>query len=1213
MSSLPIKILTTPGKGGHIRYLYHLSDIHIRNQTRHQEYRTVFERLYSSLQEEPKGLIIITGDIVHSKSQISPQLIIETRDFLTNLSKIMPTLFIAGNHDLNLANKQLPDTLSSILHKMNVPNLYYLKESGLYHWGQNICFAVMSVFDYPLIKASNIPGTDRKKIGLLHATLDKSKISLVGGRTHELESEKYKANQLNNYDAVLLGDIHLHQYLDTSKRIAYAGSLIQQNFGERLGGHGYLKWDLDSNNRKNEIVSGLVEIPNDFGYLNLNLVNNNIDTNLQFIQNQIKLPTYLRVKIQIKDSLGRLETAKKIITSLRKNHTLEETIIIPFTPHLINEKASLGEGFESESEEDDKGDTNLETIKMEWQKLDGQQKFLTDYLQNTINLEDKNTSQKTTNKLQLEKNKKILIDRLIDLHSKFHRKNDTCIDYHMYNWNLVSMEFENCFSYAGNNFIDFSKFRGIIGIFGPNFSGKSNLLDILLFGLFDKCSRGDRNDILTQGQNNMLIKITFKIGDHLYQISRSGTKNKTGKNYTVKIDVRFKRSDFDLTGENRHKTNQKIQEYIGSYSDFLLTSLKLQNGGNGGSDLISLKNSERKERLVQLLRLELWDSFHQTANQELRDCKKMITLYEKEIANINSKDLEKKINQIEEEIDRYNSDKKRVSEKFTKYYYQISELKKCYEVVDLELVRLGKNYGYFDIDPDHHQSIEPPPEVSIDDLEEINTHIQQIQGNITTLQSQRKATRFSDLQPKIDELKQKINYIKQELKELGELPEEEHEEGRQMLEGYNDLVLEVRGYKQKIKEIESKSQKLLKLEYDPKCKFCINNVFVIDAKQCQQKYEEFTQKYQLMNEKLTVLEQIKAFFEKADKLKVLEERMQEYLDDFDNHKFNEDIIHKNDILQKDLILAQKKYNHIKKAIRLWNTWLHCQKHLDNKRLDHQIAKLEEKVNKYDQMKNQISEELIHLTSQVKFMTEQKKKWDTAVQELNAYQKQKELLEVYGQAVGKDGIPKFILEKSLPDFERIVNLILENMVDFRIEMEVGDKKWNIYVIYPHKKLNVDLCSGYEKFMVGLATKIGLFHLSQMSKPRFMIIDEGFGNFDRDNLDKLSRVYQFLRNKYKFVLLISHIDQMRFEVNQTLNITLNQDNKIGRVSHVDNREKESKAGEILKFDFIYDKSDHTESPQPITKTNNNTNKSKPKITLKKENPDTKIKNTLSLTLK
>ncbi|HLX53613.1 MAG TPA: hypothetical protein VKR58_06715, partial [Aquella sp.] len=51
-----------------IKYIYHLSDIHIRKNTlRSTEYAKVFKRTYAMISKDldPDSLIVITGDILH--------------------------------------------------------------------------------------------------------------------------------------------------------------------------------------------------------------------------------------------------------------------------------------------------------------------------------------------------------------------------------------------------------------------------------------------------------------------------------------------------------------------------------------------------------------------------------------------------------------------------------------------------------------------------------------------------------------------------------------------------------------------------------------------------------------------------------------------------------------------------------------------------------------------------------------------------------------------------------------------------------------------------------------------------------------------------------------------------------------------------------------------------------------------------------------------
>ena len=57
-----------------IKYIHHISDVHIRNLKRHAEYEQVFERLYEKIkQNREDSIIYIGGDIAHSKTDMSPQ------------------------------------------------------------------------------------------------------------------------------------------------------------------------------------------------------------------------------------------------------------------------------------------------------------------------------------------------------------------------------------------------------------------------------------------------------------------------------------------------------------------------------------------------------------------------------------------------------------------------------------------------------------------------------------------------------------------------------------------------------------------------------------------------------------------------------------------------------------------------------------------------------------------------------------------------------------------------------------------------------------------------------------------------------------------------------------------------------------------------------------------------------------------------------------
>ena len=272
--------------------IYHLADIHIRNLKRHQEYKTVFERTVNAIKATigPNDIIFLGGDIVHAKTDMTPELVQSVQEFLKMFADIAPTILITGNHDCNLNNKSRLDALTPIVNALNHPNMYYLKDSGVYHIADKH-FVVMSVFDKPkdFIKADSFTGD--YKIALHHGAVNNA-LTDIGFR---LVNDNVDIDTFKGYNITLLGDIHKpNQFLDEAKTIAYPGSLIQQNYAEALL-HGMLVWDTNTSQAE------FVEIPNDICYYTLEIDNSNFSP----IPDSLKGKTIrLRIKSLFKGSLS---------------------------------------------------------------------------------------------------------------------------------------------------------------------------------------------------------------------------------------------------------------------------------------------------------------------------------------------------------------------------------------------------------------------------------------------------------------------------------------------------------------------------------------------------------------------------------------------------------------------------------------------------------------------------------------------------------------------------------------------------------------------------------------------------------------------------------------------------------------------------------------------------------------------------------------------
>ena len=91
----------------------------------------------------------------------------------------------------------------------------------------------------------------------------------------------------------------------------------------------------------------------------------------------------------------------------------------------------------------------------------------------------------------------------------------------------------------------------------------------------------------------------------------------------------------------------------------------------------------------------------------------------------------------------------------------------------------------------------------------------------------------------------------------------------------------------------------------------------------------------------------------------------------------------------------------------------------------------------------------------------------------------------------------------------------------------------------------MTSGMEKFVSSLAIRTSLIGISNLPRPNFLAIDEGFGNLDSDNLNSMFMLFDYLKSTFDFILIISHLDSMR-DIMDTL-ININKVNSFSKVTY------------------------------------------------------------------
>lgn len=241
-----------------ITKIIHTGDIHIRNLRRMDEYQEVFETFITKCKDiiEENGKdntrIVIAGDLLHNKLDISGEGYLLASWFLRQLDKLCKTIVIAGNHDMNMANTSRLDPISTIFSMCKFENTYYLDMELNYESGcitdDNVVWCLYSSFDgfnKPNIeeyraKLSN--DANMRFVGLFHGDI-RSAVTDTGYKTeHGLD-----ASYFDGLDFCLMGHIHKRQEINyEGVRLVYCGSLIQQNHGENLSEHGFVVWDVEN-------------------------------------------------------------------------------------------------------------------------------------------------------------------------------------------------------------------------------------------------------------------------------------------------------------------------------------------------------------------------------------------------------------------------------------------------------------------------------------------------------------------------------------------------------------------------------------------------------------------------------------------------------------------------------------------------------------------------------------------------------------------------------------------------------------------------------------------------------------------------------------------------------------------------------------------------------------------------------------------------------
>ena len=390
-----------------------------------------------------------------------------------------------------------------------------------------------------------------------------------------------------------------------------------------------------------------------------------------------------------------------------------------------------------------------------------------------------------------------------------------------------------------------------------------------------------------------------------------------------------------------------------------------------------------------------------------------------------------------------------------------------------------------------------------------------------------------------DELRKLYNQISTETKEYDEdTIEHNYKKYQESKEYLSDVEHKIKLKETQIKQWEKSLEEVKEHEFDEDCEYCVkNSAWHIE------KTKSLTVEIKDANSKLEHLLTTKSHREKdIESFGNIEKERNKY------HGMVEDLKQ----VERDAYKTQAKIKEIEGEItscknKLEKTIGDKSKYEENKTALEQNYKIRKKLNDVvksieynERTKSMAIESISSIKTTIAVNETKKENIEQEIKQFITIEQRIQDYDIYLKLVSSDGIPQLIMNDALPIIENEVNAVLEHMMaGFDISIVSENKNINLYIKYGEDQWPLELSSGMEKFVSSLAIRVGLINVSNLPHPNFLVIDEGFGTLDSDNLSNMKGAFDYLKTRFDSVFIISHLDTIKDFMDYLLPINKNND--------------------------------------------------------------------------
>tara|TARA_R110000824_G_C15227084_1_gene678102 strand:+ start:446 stop:3583 length:3138 start_codon:yes stop_codon:yes gene_type:complete len=1029
----------------------HISDTHIRNLKYHDDYRQVFKQLYTKLKKDQPDFIVHCGDLAHTKTQLSPEYFTLASEFLDNLGNIAPLIIILGNHDGNLKNESRQDAVTPIVNALKNPNITLLKNSGEHSPVKGLTFNVLSVFDRSNWLKPSIPSDIN--IALYHGSIS----GCLTASGWSMDQGDDTASIFRDHDYAMLGDIHKTQFLDRERKVAYAGSTIQQKFSESPR-KGYLLWEIE--NKENHKVR-LVALTNPRPFITVTLES---DGSLP----EAHVPKNSRLRLISRNSID--------VHRLRKACDLARHRWGPHSVTFLNR---------NESEALTAKQTLSNSVQENLRDTSVQEKHIREYLKD-YNLDEE------------------VMGEVLNYNKRYNLKaeEDEEVSRNVV-WKIKKLKWDNFFNYGEGNEINFEKLQGLVGIFGRNYSGKSSIIDAALFSLFNATSKSERRNVHVINQNKEKASglIQIEAGGNVYQICRNLTryeKNLRGKTTKeAKVELDFTRlTDMEsMNGTTRNETDKIIRNKFGSIEDFFMTSMASQMDP---LTFIKEGSTKRKEILAKFLDLDFFDKKFKLAKKDAAELRGIVKrMQDRDWAS----EVRKKsqiLEEIRDDIDDQESSCDKINHSLEKNKEELRLIEHSISQIPTEVINIS--------------------EVK-ENLRKKRFEIRKLLTNNVS-NADTKNNLFEQLQRVGGLLKQiDIDDLTGKKAEWERLSKKRSETSGSL----KTVDIKLKNNKKKLKLLDG----IPCGDQFPKCKF------ICDANKAKLSIGGLTDERESLYKDLLKIDK----WRNTVSIDIVRNKIVKHSGLLSNKRSYESsikdlkhLVHKNiskvKLLENEVEALEGKervYEENREAIENLETLMREQTAV-NKLLQKKISKLQK-------CKKALQELYIEQGSTkqtIETLREKQKELEDIEREWVAY-------DLFMQCMHPNGIPYNIIKNKLPFLNEEISKILANIVDFEVFFENNDKKLDINIKHPfYDPRPLSMGSGAEKTLASMAIRLALISITNLPKSELFILDEPATALDHDHMEGFVRLLQMIKNQFKTVILISHLDSLKDVVDMAIDI-------------------------------------------------------------------------------